>query len=42
VTTSNDDGQTWRGQPSGTQENLDAVSFADAQNGAAVGRRGTR
>ena len=41
VMTSNDDGQTWRSQPSGTQENLYAVSFADAQNGAAVGRRGT-
>jgi poly(3-hydroxybutyrate) depolymerase len=36
-----DDGRTWTSQQSGTQDNLYAISFADAQHGAAVGRRGT-
>ncbi len=38
---SENDGVSWFEQSSGTGEDLYAVHFADAQNGAAVGRRGT-
>jgi poly(3-hydroxybutyrate) depolymerase len=41
IMVSHDDGLTWSAQPSGTDENLYAVYFADTLHGAAVGRRGT-
>ena len=40
IIASTDDGQTWTAQVSNTTENLYAVSFFDANHGAAVGRRG--
>jgi poly(3-hydroxybutyrate) depolymerase/photosystem II stability/assembly factor-like uncharacterized protein len=41
IVASTDDGRTWIAQASAATENLYAVHFADAQRGAAVGRRGT-
>jgi poly(3-hydroxybutyrate) depolymerase len=41
IRVSTNGGTSWQTQVSGTAENLYSVHFADAQHGAAVGRRGT-
>ena len=41
IAASSNNGVSWSAQVSGTTENLYAVHFADAQHGAAVGRRGS-